>query len=115
MTRRLAAARQEAVRSEQRVESEREKLEVILARLSTGVVSLEPDMRIRTANAAAGTILDVDLEAHIGESLFELSNRHPLLAQFLAVSGARLEQGQGEWREEVVLRSAGTRRVLMCA
>jgi PAS domain S-box-containing protein len=115
MTQRLAAARQEALRSEQRVESERKKLEVILARLSTGVVSLEPDMRIRTANAAAGTILDVDLEAHIGESLFELSTRHPLLAQFLAVSGAHLEQGHGEWREEVVLRGGGSRRVLMCA
>jgi PAS domain S-box-containing protein len=115
MTQRLATARQEARHSEHRVESERKKLEVILARLSTGVVSLEPDMRIRTANAAAGTILDVDLETHIGESLFDLSTRHPLLAQFLSVSGAHLEQGHGEWREEVVLRGDGSRRVLMCA
>ncbi|HEU4618102.1 MAG TPA: ATP-binding protein [Gammaproteobacteria bacterium] len=116
MTQRLAAAREEARLGEQRVESERNKLEVILARLSTGVVALEPDMRIRTANAAAGTILDVDLEAHIGESLFALSESYPLLAQFLSVSGAHLEHGHGEWREQVVLRRGdGGRRVLMCA
>ncbi len=115
MTQRLADARQEARLSEQQVEGERRKLEVILARLSTGVVSLEPDLRIRTANAAAGTILNVDLEAHIGESLYDLAASHPLLEQFLAVSGPHLERGRREWREQIVLRGDVGRRVLVCA
>src|SRR5690606_22313159 len=115
MTQRLADARQEARSSEQKVESERRKLEVILARLSTGVVALEPDMRIRTANASAGMILNLDLEAHIGESLVELAKTRPLLAQFLAVSDARLAEGKNEWREQIVLRGDVGRRVLMCA
>jgi nitrogen fixation/metabolism regulation signal transduction histidine kinase len=115
MTQRLAEARQEARHSEQKVESERKKLEVILTRLSTGVVSLEPDMRIRTANAAAGVILNVDLEARIGESLLDLGLTHPLVAQFLAVSGAHLERGRSDWREQIVLRGDVGRRVLMCA
>jgi nitrogen fixation/metabolism regulation signal transduction histidine kinase len=57
MTERLARASEDARQSQQQVERERRKLEVILARLSTGVVSLEPDLRIRTANHAASAIL----------------------------------------------------------
>ena len=49
--------------------SERANLEVILARLTTGVVSLESDLRIRTANQAAGAILiGVDLGPNLSVS-----------------------------------------------
>ena len=101
--------------SQQQVESERRKLEVILARLSTGVVSLEPDLRIRTANQAAGAILGLDLETHVGESLIELARSRPLLSQFLAVAAGHLGEGDSEWREQIVLRGDSGRRVLMCA
>ena len=64
--------------SQHQVERERRKLEVILARLSTGVVSLEPDLRIRTANHAASAILGVDLETHVGESIVALAQKRAL-------------------------------------
>ena len=115
MTQRLADARQQARSSEQKVESERRRLEVILARLTTGVVALEPDMRIRTANAAAGVILNLDLEAHVGESLVELAKTRPALGQFLTVSAEKIAEGKTEWREQIVLRGDVGRRVLMCA
>ena len=115
MTQRLASARQEANLNEQRVESERHKLEVILARLSTGVVSLEADMRIRTANAAAGAILGVDLESRVGESLIDLATSNSLLEQFLSVGAGHIDKGDTEWREQIVLRGDVGRRVLMCA
>jgi nitrogen fixation/metabolism regulation signal transduction histidine kinase len=115
MTQRLAKAHQEADNSRQMVERERGKLAVILARLTTGVVSLEADMRIRTANHAAGAILGVNLDAHVGESLVELATPHPLLGQFLAVSASHLERGETEWREQIVLKGEVGRRVLMCA
>jgi len=115
MTQRLAKASEEARSSQQQVESERRKLEVILARLSTGVVALEPDMRIRTANQAASAILGEDLDKHRGESLAELAPSRPLLAQFVAVAAGHLQRGDSEWREQVALRSDGGRRVLMCA
>ncbi len=115
MTQRLAKASEEARSSQQQVESERRKLEVILARLSTGVVALEPDMRIRTANQAASAILGEDLERHKGESVTELAPSRPLLAQFVAVASAHLQRGDSEWREQIALRGDGARRVLMCA
>jgi nitrogen fixation/metabolism regulation signal transduction histidine kinase len=115
MTQRLARARKQASLSQQQVESERRKVEVILARLSTGVVSLETDLRIRTANRSAGAILGLDLDAHLGESLVKLSETNPLLAQFLSVSRSHLDRGDYEWREQIVLRGEVGRRVLMCA
>jgi PAS domain S-box-containing protein len=115
MTQRLAKASEDARLSQHQVESERRKLEVILARLSTGVIALEPDLRIRTANQAAGAILGGDLDNHVGESLAELASSRPLLAQFLTVAAGHLERGDHEWREQVALRGDGGRRVLMCA
>jgi nitrogen fixation/metabolism regulation signal transduction histidine kinase len=115
MTQRLAQARLEASESQQQVENERRKVEVILARLSTGVVSLETDLSIRTANRSAGAILGVDLDAHLGESLVTLAETYPLLEQFLSVSKSHLDRGDFEWREQIVLRGEVGRRVLMCA
>jgi PAS domain S-box-containing protein len=115
MTQRLAQASAEARSSQQQVERERRKLEVILARLSTGVMSLEPDLRIRTANQAAGAILGLDLEQRVGESIVELADTRPLLAQFLDVAQQHLNRGESEWREQIELRDGGNRRVLMCA
>ena len=115
MTQRLAKARQEARSSEQQVESERQKLEIILASLSTGVLSLEADLRIRTANHAASAILGIDLESHLGQSLVEVAGRAPTLNQFLVATAAHLETGETTWREQVVLRTGAGRRVLMAA
>ena len=115
MTQGLARARKQTVLSQQQVENERRKVEVILARLSTGVVSLETDLCIRTANRSAGAILGIDLDAHLGESLVKLSETNPLLEQFLSVSRTHLDRGDHEWREQIVLRGEVGRRVLMCA
>ncbi|MBT8100370.1 MAG: HAMP domain-containing protein, partial [Gammaproteobacteria bacterium] len=86
MTQRLATARREASLSQALVEAERANLEVILARLSTGVVALDSDLRIRTANQASGAILNVDLENRIGESLVDVARSEPLLEQFVDVA-----------------------------
>ena len=115
MTQRLARASEDAAQSQQQVERERRKLEVILARLSTGVVSLEPDLRIRTANHAASAILGVNLETHVGESIVMLAEKEPLLGQFVGVVSTRLQYNDREWREQIMLRAEGGRRVLMCA
>jgi len=115
MTQRLATARREASLSQALVEAERTKLEVILARLSTGVVALESDLGIRTANQASGAILDVDLENCVGQNLADVAKGHPLLEQFVDVAQVHLRAGETEWREQIVLRGEVGRRVLSCA
>jgi PAS domain S-box-containing protein len=115
MTRRLSDARELARRSQTAVESERAYLEIILGRLSTGVVSLEADWDIRTANQAAGAILGVDLDRCIGQNMLEIAEGRPLLEQFVEVGRRHAEAGDTEWREQIVLRGEVGRRVLMCA
>jgi len=115
MTQRLATARREASLNQALVESERRNLEVILARLSTGVLALEADLRIRTANQASGAILGVDLESRVGESLHDVASGMPLLQQFVDVACVHLDAGETEWREQIVLRGDVGRRVLSCA
>jgi nitrogen fixation/metabolism regulation signal transduction histidine kinase len=115
MTQRLSSARREASLSQALVEAERANLEVILARLSTGVVALEADLRIRTANQASGAILNVDLENRVGEYLPDVAKGHPLLGQFVDVARVHLSANETEWREQIVLRGEVGRRVLTCA
>ena len=115
MTQRLAAARQEASLSQALVEAERANLEVILARLSTGVLALENDLRIRTANQASGAILGIDLENRSGEMLTDIARHSPLLEQFVDVARMHLAENETEWREQIVLRGDVGRRVLTCA
>jgi len=115
MTQRLATASREATLSQALVEAERTNLAVILARLSTGVLALELDLSIRAANQAAGSILGVDLEHRAGEVLQEVAKSNPLLEQFVGVACAHLDDGETEWREQIILRGEVGRRVLTCA
>jgi nitrogen fixation/metabolism regulation signal transduction histidine kinase len=115
MTKRLARARVETRRSQQAVEAERAGLAVILARLSTGVISLEPDLTVRTANRAASAILGVDLESAIGKLFDEQISDGTLYVQFLNAVKARFGAEHLDWREQIELLSDSGKRVLMCA
>ncbi len=115
MTQRLATARREATVSQALIEAERTNLAVILARLSTGVLALDADLKIRNANQAAGSILDANLENRAGESIRDVAKGMPLLEQFVDVACVHLDAGETEWREQIVLRGEVGRRVLTCA
>ncbi|HEY6515545.1 MAG TPA: ATP-binding protein [Steroidobacteraceae bacterium] len=120
MTKRLRRAHEEATRSQQAVERERERLAIILARLSTGVLAVDRTLTVRMANEAAGAILGTDLSAATGRSLPELSASNERLGQFVAALAVRFARGREEWREQLDLEGAPThgtlsRRNLMCA
>jgi nitrogen fixation/metabolism regulation signal transduction histidine kinase len=115
MTRRLSRARAETMRVQQAVESERANLAAVLAGLSTGVISLEADRRIRVANRAAGTILGADLEGGAGKTLADAAAGQPLVEQFVQAVELNLDAGHSEWREQLTLQASFGRRVLMCA
>jgi nitrogen fixation/metabolism regulation signal transduction histidine kinase len=115
MTKRLGRARADAERSRAAVERERASLAVILARLSTGVVALEADLTLRTANAAAADILGVDLEGWLGHKLPEVAVGEVLAEQFVSACQRHLNAGQTEWREQLTLKSDSGRRELMAA
>ncbi|HQX79714.1 MAG TPA: ATP-binding protein [Steroidobacteraceae bacterium] len=115
MTRRLRRAREEANRSQAEVEHERERLAVILARLSTGVLTVDRAFTVRLANESASAILGADLAAEVGHDLGSVADRNPRVAQFVRELRARTEAGREEWREQIELPGDAGRRVLMCA
>jgi nitrogen fixation/metabolism regulation signal transduction histidine kinase len=116
MTKRLRRAREEAIRSRQVVERERERLAIILARLSTGVVVVDRELTVSIANQAAGAILGTDLSAARGRALPDLTASNPRLGQFVAALVVRFAAGREEWREQIELEGgAAGRRTLMCA
>jgi PAS domain S-box-containing protein len=115
MTKRLRRAREEATRSQQAVEHERERLAILLARLSTGVLTIDRNLTVRIANEAAGAILGTDLSAATGRSLPELTANNERLGQFVAALAVRFAAGRNEWREQLDLDSTSSRRTLMCA
>ncbi len=115
MTKRLRRAHDEATRSQQAVERERARLAIILARLSTGVLALDRTLTVRIANHAAGAILGSDLSAATGQLLPDVAASNERLGQFVAALAVRFAAGREEWREQIDLDTASSRRTLMCA
>ncbi len=117
MTKRLRRAREETERSREAVEMERERLAVILARLSTGVLTVDRDLVLRLSNAAAEAILGAPLAAHVGSSLGTLTAQQGVLEPFVHALRSRFAAGLDEWREQLELRTQhqGGERVLVCA
>jgi nitrogen fixation/metabolism regulation signal transduction histidine kinase len=115
MTKRLRRAREETSRSQQAVERERERLAIILARLSTGVLAVDRHLTVRIANQAAGLILGTDFSNATGRSLPELADGNERFGQFVAALAVRFAAGREEWREQLDLEGEGGHRTLMCA
>jgi PAS domain S-box-containing protein len=114
MTRNLAFARDQAVRSQRMVERQRAYLETVLSSLSSGVLTLRHDGRLRTANKASGHILGVVREELLDRSAADVAATRPYLEPFCELIESRIHTSKTEWREEVTLFGTGGRQVLMC-
>jgi nitrogen fixation/metabolism regulation signal transduction histidine kinase len=116
MTKRLRRASEEAKRSRQAVERERERLSIILSRLSTGVIVTDRELRVHSANQSAATILGGDFGTPAaGQNLAQLGGGNLRFSTFLAELRARLQSGWDEWREQLTLPGEAGERVLLWA
>jgi nitrogen fixation/metabolism regulation signal transduction histidine kinase len=116
MSRELAAASARAEQSQVETERQRAYLQTVLERLSSGVLTVRADQRLRSANRAAGVILGVDLSAYVDHGLSELRAQWPALAPLFDLLTARMNDGVAEWREELLLtREDGKQALLLRA
>jgi nitrogen fixation/metabolism regulation signal transduction histidine kinase len=115
MTKRLRRASEEAMRSRQAVERERERLAIILSRLSTGVIVTDRELTLHSANQSAGTILGSSFEGAAGRHLTQLPPGTARFATFVAELHRRLTSGWDEWREQLTLPGEAGERVLLWA
>jgi len=118
MTRRLGEARDQARISRLQVESQRAYLEAVLERISTGVMTVDTEQRLQTANAAASAILNLSLAPRTGRPLESIAGEHPPFGQFIQVILPHLERDEGEWREEFELPGSSGRhyhrQIIVC-
>ncbi len=114
MTRNIRQARDAAEQSKQQLESQRTYLATVLNHLSTGVMALDANGHIRTANKATDHILQAEVRGCIGHSLTDLIDQDEQLQPFVEQLEASVQAPEREWRAEVELYRAEGRQVLMC-
>lgn len=112
MTRRIARARDAATRSQLAVETQRNYLETVLGRLSSGVIALDAEHRLRTANPAARQILDLGNMEDQGPTLARIERER--LADPWSRDGAPPDRQWRRLAREVELDRGETRQTLMC-
>jgi nitrogen fixation/metabolism regulation signal transduction histidine kinase len=100
-------------RSAQETDNQRAYLRAVLERLSAGVLGLDREGVLRTANHAAQTILDLPLSRYVGQHLSVLRRERPTLSPLIDPILKHMREAAREWREEVVLDDGTERRVLM--
>lgn len=114
MTRKVGKARDEASRSQQEAEAQHAYLEAVLGRLSSGVLVLDRNRTIRTANISSGKILAADITSMIGKPLSEIARRYQYLDKFVSAVSTDMHK-RGDWREQITLFGASGRQILMCS
>ncbi|BCX82370.1 two-component system, NtrC family, nitrogen regulation sensor histidine kinase NtrY [Methylomarinovum caldicuralii] len=114
MTAHLARARDEAERSRREVEDQRAYLETVLGHLSSGVLTLNEQTRLNTANQAAQKILGIDFQTVRGQPLRALGEANPALKDLVRRIRDHLLERDGVWQEEIHLDTGHGQKVLLC-
>lgn len=98
------AMTEELAQSRQALEAQRKYLEVILARLSAGVIAVDGHGHISALNQAAGEILGLDPDQAIGSALTQWVARYPHVKPLVDEVAQRLARPGGEWRREIQIQ-----------
>ncbi|MFK7815434.1 MAG: ATP-binding protein [Gammaproteobacteria bacterium] len=119
MTGRLSLARDKAKLSQRLIDSQRNYLQTILENLSSGVISLDPNLIIKTANVTASQILNTDINEYIGRDVAQLSMGHENLKSFCDQVIPMLQGSDQKWQTEVKLLGGAQgnkfqSKILMC-
>lgn len=107
MTRELASSRRQ-------LEAQRRYLEIVLGRLSAGVLAIDGEDCISAFNDSATRILDLDPDDTDGRSLASLAAQRSDLAPLLELIVNRHAAPGADWRQEIKLGTAERPLVLVC-
>jgi nitrogen fixation/metabolism regulation signal transduction histidine kinase len=113
MTRRIHRAQVQSKRSQQEAEIQRAYLETVLGHLSSGVLTFNQRLLLRTHNPAAAQILGTDLRAGERKPLAWLAENYPALQPLIEAVEQAAAAGQDEWQVQIELSVNNHRRTLM--
>ena len=114
MTLQLADAKTTSEQQQRQAEDAKVYLESMLAHLSSGVLVVDEQFRLRSVNSSAAQILGASLPDMQGVPLAEIAVRHPLLRSFSdAVMQAFNEVTSGEWQRQIERLSKNGDQILL--
>lgn len=113
MTEALTAASKEAERSRAQLQSQSEYLETVLGSLTAGVLTLDEDQSVVTANSAAEEILGLPDHFFAGRSLSELLAMAPFLEPLTGLLERQMGRGPAEWQRELRIQVGDQTLILL--
>jgi nitrogen fixation/metabolism regulation signal transduction histidine kinase len=113
MTQRLTQARNASQRSHRLLEQQTSYLTTVLGSLSSGVITIDKDLYLRTANVASSKILGVNLQQRLESSLDSLARLNDNLQSFaMLIKNYTLKPMA--WQQQLELSQSKGRQTLMC-
>jgi len=113
MTEALTSASEEAEHSRLQLQSQSEYLETVLGSLTAGVLTVDKQQKVVTANVAAAETLGMPEDFFAGKSLDECARQARFLAPLAELIGRHLHRGPSEWQREIGLQAHGRTTVLL--
>jgi nitrogen fixation/metabolism regulation signal transduction histidine kinase len=114
MTRQIADATDVMERNQQQLEDAKTYLESILSNLTSGVLTFDERLYVKTMNAAAGEILSVAAGAFHGLKLSEWPRHVQAVAPFAEIALRQFaSSGTRQWEEQMEYRRADGQRTLL--
>ncbi|MCR4299677.1 MAG: ATP-binding protein [Gallionella sp.] len=114
MTRQLFEAKQASEQQQREVEGAKIYLESVLTHLSSGVLALDEELRLRSVNTSAAQILGAPLQEMQRMSLGQIAEKYSLLKLFCqTVTEAFGEITNGEWQRQIERMSRNGNQILL--
>lgn len=114
MIRQLSDAKAASELQQRQVERAKGYLESVLTHLSSGVLGLDDELRLRSANTSAVQILAAPLQEMQRMSLAQIAEKSSLLNSFCrTISEAFTEIPNGEWQRQIERLSKNGNQILL--
>ena len=114
MTHQLADAKRVSERQQREVERSKGYLESVLTHLSSGVLALDGEFRLRSGNTSAEQILGVPLQEMQRVSLQNIAEKYALLNTFCqTITAAFADTSNGEWQRQIERLSKNGVQILL--
>ncbi len=114
MTHQLADAKSASELHQRQVESAKGYLESVLTHLSSGVLGLDDELRLRSTNPSAAQILAAPLHEMQRMSLAQIAEKFGLLNSFCrTIIEAFAETTNGEWQRQIERLSKNGNQILL--
>jgi len=113
MTQRLTQARHATQNSHSQLEQQTNYLSTVLGSLSSGVITIDSQHMLRTANVASSKILHIDLEQRLENTIENLGDKNPFIQPFTQLIKQKLTQKES-WQQQIELQQKKGLQTLMC-